>query len=101
MIRYRGVDYNTGNLEIEVGFIVESDQRPADPRIQWGELPAGRYVALMHGGPYESLVDSTAALHEWARANRMVLDVEDHAKVTQWGCRVERYLVAPARGITT
>ena len=95
VIRYRVVDYNTGNVKIEVGLPVETDNRPADSRIQSGEIPAGRYVTVVHAGPYESLVNTTAALLAWARENRMVLEFKDHEKASQWGCRVERYLVAP------
>ena len=97
VVRYLVVDYNTGNLDIEVGFPVETGKRPADPRVHWGEIPAGRYVMVLHAGPYDSLVDTTAGLLAWARANRLVLDVEESEKVTRWGCRVERYLVAPPR----
>ena len=95
LVRYLVVDYNTGSLNIEVGVPLETDKCPTDARIQWREIPAGRYVTLTHAGPYTYLVDTTASLLDWARRNRVVLDVDDHEKVTQWGCRVERYLVAP------
>ncbi len=95
VVRYRVVDYNTGNVNIEVGFPAETDKRPVDPRILWREIPAGRYVTVVHAGSYDSLVDSTAALLEWARAIGVVLAVADREKVTHWGCRVERYLVSP------
>jgi effector-binding domain-containing protein len=75
---YVVVDYNTGNLDIEVGLTVESDKRPVSPRIQWRETPAGRYATVVHAGPHVSLVDTTAELLAWAHANRVGLDVEEN-----------------------
>jgi effector-binding domain-containing protein len=97
LVRYLVVDYNTGNLNIEVGLLVESDKRPVSPRIHWSETPAGRYATVVHAGPYVSLVDTTAELLAWARTNRIGLDVEENEKVAHWGCRIELYLVAPPR----
>ena len=95
LVRYRVVDYSTGNVRIEVGFPVETTLRPATAPIRQGELPAGRYLTAMHQGSYDSLVDTTAALLDWGRASQVKLAVEDRDKITQWGCRVERYLVSP------
>lgn len=95
LVRYRVVDYNTGNVEIEVGIPAEIDQSLKDLRIRRAEIPAGRYITAVHTGPYDTLVESTAELLAWARENRVSLDVADYGKVTHWGCRVERYLLAP------
>jgi GyrI-like small molecule binding protein len=67
-IRYREVDHAGEPLEIEVAAPVangtpQGDDAPVRP----GVLPAGRYVTLLHAGPYRSddvpdLGDAQAAL---------------------------------------
>src|ERR1700761_4735351 len=42
-------------LDIELGVPV-AEPAPADDRVRQGELPAGRYVILLHVGPYDGLI---------------------------------------------
>lgn len=97
LVRYFVVDYNNGEVEVDVGFPVELLSIPADERIHYGQLPAGTYATVPHQGPYDSLVDTTAALLEWARETDHPWRVLSEGKVTWWAARVEHYLVAPPR----
>jgi effector-binding domain-containing protein len=97
LVRYFVVDYNNENVEVDVGFPVELPSIPADERIHYGQLPAGTYATVRHQGAYDSLVDTTAALLEWAKETDHPWRVLSEGNVTWWAARVEHYLVAPPR----
>src|SRR5215218_4328815 len=69
-VRYVVVNYNNDMLEIEVGAPVTSIVS-GDERVKGGVLPGGQYATLIHRGPYTRLVDTTAELLAWGRANRI------------------------------
>src|SRR5918999_2070012 len=70
-IRYLEVDDAGEPLEIEVAAPVATGTEPSeDGPIRAGALPAGRYVTLLHTGPYRhddvpDLGDAQAALRDW------------------------------------
>ena len=97
LVRYFVVDYNNGDVDVDVGFPVELPAIPADERIHYGQLPAGTYATVLHRGPYDSLVDTTAALLDWAKETDHPWRVSSEGNVTWWAARVEHYLVAPPR----
>ncbi len=71
-IRYH-VIHMEAELEIEIGAPVAT-ALPGSGRIQAGELPGGRYVTLVHTGPYNGLVAANGALQDWARDQRISLE---------------------------
>jgi effector-binding domain-containing protein len=52
-IRYRELDTDGEPLELEVGAPVNIDAR-GDERVRADALPAGRYLTMLHVGPYRS-----------------------------------------------
>ena len=60
-------------LEVEIAAPVETAV-PGSGRVQAGVLPAGRYVTLVHTGPYNGLVAANAALQDWARDQGISLE---------------------------
>jgi effector-binding domain-containing protein len=71
-IRYHVVDMDA-ELEIEIGVPV-AVARPGGGRVQAGELPGGRYVTLVHTGPYGGVAAANAALQDWARDQGISLE---------------------------
>ena len=97
-IRFRELDKNGEPLEIEVAAPVEADIQ-GDERVSAGALPAGRYLTLIHRGPYrsESAPDLATAREQ------LIAHAAEHgivySRVTPHGttipCAVERYLIGP------
>jgi effector-binding domain-containing protein len=97
-IRVHEVDAAGEPLELEVAAPVAGDV-PSDERIRRDELPAGRYVTMLHVGPYRSetepdLGDARAALIEWAEERGIV-----YCRETERGrslpCCVDHLRVSP------
>jgi effector-binding domain-containing protein len=95
LVRYLIVDYNVDEVEIDIGFPVGVPSLPEPARIRHQTLPAGIYATVIHSGDYAKLVDTTAALLEWAKQRSLRWAVRDDDKVTRWEGRVEHYLVGP------
>jgi hypothetical protein len=98
-IRYLEVDVDDEPLELDVGAPVE-DNVSGDGRVQAGVLPAGRYVTLLHVGPYRhatetDLAAARLAMRDWARRHGVVLDSRTTDRGSAWGSYVERYLIGP------
>ncbi|MEP7026550.1 MAG: GyrI-like domain-containing protein [Actinomycetota bacterium] len=77
-IRYRVIDMDA-ELEIEIGAPIAAAV-PGSGRIQAGELPGGRYVTLVHTGPYGGLVAANAALQDWAREQGISLESSEDGR---------------------
>jgi effector-binding domain-containing protein len=90
-IRYLQVDMANG-LEIDVAAPVPSPLQP-EGQISAEVLPAGRYVTLLHVGPYDGLMSANAALQKWAVQRGIRWQMTDDSR---WGARVERYLTNPS-----
>ena len=95
LVRYLIVDYNVDEVEVDIGFPVGVSALPEHTRIRRQTLPAGTYATVIHAGDYAKLVDTTAALLEWAKQRSLRWAVRDDDKVTYWEGRVEHYLVGP------
>jgi effector-binding domain-containing protein len=90
-IRYHVIDMDA-ELEVEFGVPVDKPVQ-ADGRVRPGVLPAGRYVSLLHVGPYDGLVAANGAVQDWAR--RQGITLESSADEKLWQGRVEYYLSDP------
>lgn len=52
------------DLDVEIGFPVNSTFEDRD-QVKSGKIPAGRYAALMHRGPYSAMEPAYQKLTEW------------------------------------
>jgi effector-binding domain-containing protein len=95
LIRYLVVDYNTGEVEVDVGAPVGATTLPVDVRVHSAQIPAGTFAAVIHRGSYDALVKTTAALLEWAKQKDVKWQVVEKHNVTRWSARVEHYRVGP------
>jgi effector-binding domain-containing protein len=91
-IRYLRIDME-GELTIELAAPLEV-QPPGDEHVTVGVLPAGRYVTLLHVGPYDGLIAANAALQHWARERDITWQMDGDST---WRGRVERYLTDPSQ----
>ena len=96
LIRYLVVDYNTGEVEVDIGVPVAS-ATPNHPHIRRGEIPGGTYATVVHQGGYAGLKDTTAELLAWGEENHIQWQVSVSSNVTHWGGRVEHYLASPPK----
>jgi hypothetical protein len=100
-IRYLELDERDEPREIELGVPVGSV--PAlDGQLQPGVLPAGRYVTLLHVGPYTSaeepdLASARAELLRWAGEQAIKLESSRSERGTEFHACVEHYLTDPSR----
>ena len=97
-IRYLEVDANGEPLEIEVAAPVTGDA-PEDDTVRADTLPAGRYAALLHTGPYRSedvrdLGDAHAALRSWTEQQGIVTG-RPSERGSSLPCCVEHYRIGP------
>jgi hypothetical protein len=53
------------------------------------------HATVIHRGPYDELVQTTAALMDWAQQNNVNWAMVEQRKVTRWKGRVGHYLVGP------
>jgi len=95
LIRYLVVDYNTGEVEVDVGVPIEAPTLPADDRVYPAQIPAGTFATVIHRGSYDALVKTTAALLDWGKEKNVKWQVAEERKVTRWNARVEHYQVGP------
>lgn len=91
---YRRIDM-ADTLEVEAGVPVE---RPSvgDDSVRFGELPAGRYVAVTHTGHYDKLYDATAMLIGWAKERGIAWDMSTQPDGDHFACRLEIYETDPS-----
>jgi effector-binding domain-containing protein len=97
-IRFRKLDADGEPLELEVGAPVSGDET-GDERVRADALPAGRYLTMMHVGPYRSktvpdLAVARERLIDWAAQHGIVYSRETNHGVTL-PCCLERYLIGP------
>lgn len=92
LIRYHTIGAD-GTVDVEIG--IGTSEPAGGGKILAGSLPRGRYLTTIHPGPYDRLVDTTAELLEWAKANDIPLDSHTGPTGTAWKARVEHYLTDP------
>ena len=97
-IRFRELDPDGEPLAIEVAAPVETEAQ-GDERVSAGTLPAGRYLTLIHRGPYRSeLAPDLATAREKLialAANQGIVYSRHTRTGTTLPCAVERYLIGP------
>jgi effector-binding domain-containing protein len=92
LIRYLSIGKDE-MVDVEIG--IATSEPAGGGKILPGTLPRGRYLSLIHVGPYDRLVDTTAELLEWAKANSVTFDSQEGPTGTVWKARVEHYLTDP------
>lgn len=92
LIRYLSIG-NDETVDVEIG--IGTSEPAGGGKILAGSLPRGRYLTAIHVGPYDGLVDTTAAFLEWAKANDVTFDNATGPTGTVWKARVEHYLTDP------
>jgi len=92
--RYLVIDMEA-KLEIDVAVPVATAVA-GEGRIIADVLPAGRYAVLMHTGPYDDLIEVTAALLAWAEEKGLVWDKWSAGPRGEgWRARIETYFTDP------
>jgi effector-binding domain-containing protein len=86
---YRRIDM-AGTLDIEAGVAVEQAGTPTD-RVQFGTLPAGRFVTLAWHGHPNKLEPVTGVLIGWVRQSGQDLDMDERSDGDHFACRLEIY----------
>ena len=81
-------------LELELGVPLATPVA-GEGRIAAGMLPAGRWLTLLHVGPFSGLEAGHDALKRWARERDVALAVRETDRGAAWAGCVERYLVDP------
>jgi effector-binding domain-containing protein len=93
MVRYLTTDMSR-ELDIEVGWLIAAAVA-SDERVTVGLVPAGKYVVGMYTGPYNGLVEATAALLDWGEQNHVTWKKSTHGGIEWWNTRLEIYLTDP------
>src|SRR5437762_2204539 len=86
LIRYLSIA-NDETVDVEIG--IGTSEPAGGGKIIPGALPRGRYLTAIHMGPYDRLVETTAAFLEWAKANNVTFDSAVGPTGTVWKARVE------------
>jgi effector-binding domain-containing protein len=93
IIRYQMIAADE-KVSVEVGY--PTSEPVGGGNIVPGTLPRGRYLSVVHQGPYQTIVVTTAAFLDWAKQNGVEFDAQDGPAGTVWKARVEHYLTDPA-----
>ena len=98
-IRFHEIDHAGEPLEIEVAAPVAGGAAQDDDTVRAGVLPAGRYVTLLHSGPYRKeevpdLGDAQAALRSWIEREGIACS-RPSERGSLLPCYVEHYRVGP------
>jgi DNA gyrase inhibitor GyrI len=98
-IRFHELDPAGEPLEIESAVPVTDAAAPDEGPVRPGVLPAGRYVTLLHVGPYThdsvpDLTDAQAALRGWTEEHGIVCSRASERGESLPGC-VEHYRIGP------
>jgi effector-binding domain-containing protein len=93
-LRYRVIDMDR-HLDIEAGVPVDVAIE-GDKEVISGILPDGRYATVTHVGPFDRLMDVTAALLDWAAREGLAWDRTVTENGQEWGCRLELYNTNPS-----
>jgi len=94
LVRYLVIDMPK-RIEIEVGVPVAKAVK-GDGRVRPGVLPAGRYVALTHVGPYDGMVQANADLQAWAEKRGIHWQMRMTKLGSAWAGRAEFLLKDPS-----
>jgi effector-binding domain-containing protein len=95
IIRYLMVNYNSGEVQIDVGVLTASLINKNDS-IQCDVIPSGFYATVLHQGEYSGLMETTGELLEWGKENLISWQVVEKSNIYLWRGRIETYLVGPS-----
>ncbi len=90
LIRYRVIDMER-SLQIEVGFNLDHKAK-GDKRVICSNMPAGRYVTVVHTG-LSTMIQANGDLQDWAAKKGLKFAVKGNT----WSGRVEYYQTDPAK----
>lgn len=93
-LRFLVIDMEA-DLEIELAVPVQAGIE-GDEQIRAGVLPGGRYVSLLHTGPYDQLIAANKALQDWAEQQSVSFDSWDTGHGSGWRSRFESYITDPS-----
>jgi effector-binding domain-containing protein len=86
--RYNLIDMP--RMEIDVALVTDV-VFPLSGRLVRSEIPGGKYASMTYTGPHDGLVDATAQLIDWAKANDVRWDVEATVDGDRFASRLEVY----------
>ena len=92
--RYWKIGDMDRQFDLEVGWLVNTPVE-SDGRVQAGEIPAGRYVAVSHIGHPDKLEETFAGMMEWAEQQGVELATRLDGDDTIWEGRFELYMTDP------
>lgn len=92
LVRYLAIGSDE-TVDVEIG--IGTSEPAGGGKVIAGSLPRGRYLTLIHQGPYDRLVATTVALLDWAKENNVTLDNHAGPTGTAWKARIEHYLTDP------
>jgi len=58
------------DLDVEIGFPV-AEALPGNDEVKASSIPAGKYVAAMHRGPYTEMEPTYKEMMEWMKNNQL------------------------------
>jgi effector-binding domain-containing protein len=93
IIRYQMIG-DDEKVSVEAGY--PTSEPVGGGNIAPGTLPRGRYLSVVHQGPYTTIVDTTREFLAWAKENDVEFDAQEGPGGTVWKARVEHYLTDPA-----
>ncbi len=85
-----GMPMKNGAIHVNIGMATKAPLRSEG--FITSILPAGKYAALVHKGPYLTLVDTHAQLQEWVTRNGKEFQKEVVGGEVVWKSRLELYL---------
>ncbi|MBS1703194.1 MAG: GyrI-like domain-containing protein [Armatimonadetes bacterium] len=94
-MRFVRVDMKKG-LAIEVGFPVAKLVK-GDAQVKTGTIPKGRYVTMIHHGPYQTLVEANAKLQAFAKEKHLKFKMKKGPKGEEFVSRYEFYPTDPTQ----
>lgn len=68
---------------------------PGEGEVLAGELPAGRWLVVLHRGGYSGLPEAHAILHDWAAEEGVVVDRAPADDGTAYGGAYEQFRIGP------
>ncbi|RYY24079.1 MAG: AraC family transcriptional regulator [Chitinophagaceae bacterium] len=90
---YKNMD-NSGMMDCEAGFPVNHFVA-GDERVITGSFPAGKYASIIYTGHFKYMMQAHMALENWIRQQGLQERSQTKNGKTEWGGRVEFYLVDP------
>jgi effector-binding domain-containing protein len=101
-IRVRETDADGEPLDLEVGVPVAADDAAVangDDRVRADSTPAGRYLTVVHVGPYRSetttdLADARRELTSWAEDSKLAYSRATERGI-EFSCALEQFRIGP------